>query len=342
MIYRARCVYTAEVATQIIVVLDHVLLTYRWRAIIDGMPIQQINYGRVTWINIINATTDDVDELQHMYSYIHPLHLEDVRSSMERPRIDEDEDYLFIVMHFPLWDARLRLSRASEVDMIVGRGYVVTIHDGRLKPLLKLFEDCERDEDARMQLLGKGANHTFYTIIDRLVDYIFPILRRVDANIHDIEENIFTANTRRIIQDIAVVRRDIIALRRIIRHQVPIVEELENGDNPIIHEDLEEYFSDIDDHLRKARDIIEEDYEIVVSLAETADTLASHRINEVMRILTVFSVILLPLTLISSIYGMNIANMPFADHENGFIIVTVFMIAITIFMLVYFRRRNWL
>ncbi len=305
------------------------------------MTTKQVAHNSITWTNIVRATPEDVEAIRRQYSYIHPLNLEDVLSRIERPKIDEDDDYLFIVMHFPHWDPDTRLSRASEVDLFVGRGYVITIHEGILKPLNRLFQKCENSEDERKTLLGRGSNHIFYTIIDQLVDYIFPILRHVDANIHDIEEGIFTDDTRRIIRDIAITRRDVIALRRIIRHQVPIVEKLEARDHPIIHEDFEEYFDDIADHLRRARDIMEENYEILVGLSETAEAIASHRINEVMRILTVISVIMLPLTLVSSIYGMN-TGLPFQNHPNAFIIISGIMVSITILMLLYFRKRNWL
>jgi magnesium transporter len=261
---------------------------------------------------------------------------------MERPKIDEDEDYLFVVMHFPHWDAAKALSRAREVDIFVGRGYVVTIHDGILRPLIYVWEKCEKDEEYREKLLGRGANHAFYTIIDQLVDYIFPILRKVDGNIRRIEEDIFTADTRVAIREISLVRRDVISLRRIIRQQVPIVEQLERVEHPIIHDDLEEYFGDIADHLYKARDIIDENFEIISSLAETADTLASHRINEVMRILTVLSVIMLPLTLLSSIYGMNFARIPLDNHPQGFWIISLIMVLLALGLLAYFRRRGWL
>jgi len=306
------------------------------------MATESITYGRITWINIVRATFDDVEQLRNTYPYFHPLNLEDVRSPLERPKIDEDEDYLFVVLQFPLWDTRKQLSTASEINIFIGRGYVITIHDGILKPVVDIFRKCQDDETFRERLLGRGANHAFYTIIDQLVDYIFPILRKVDSNIRKIEEAIFTSDTRVIIQEIVLVRRDIIALRRIIRQQVPIIEQLENVDHPILHEDLEEYFGDIADHLHKARDIIDENYEIIVGLAETADTLASHRINEVMRILTVISVIMLPLTLVSSIYGMNIEHLPFAHHDNSFIIMSGLMVVIAILMLLYFRKRNWL
>lgn len=309
------------------------------------MAIQKLTHGRVTWINIVHPTPDDVEELRQFYPYIHPLNLEDVQSLIERPKIDEDEDYLFVVMHFPFYDAKQALTRPREVDFFVGRGYVVTIHDGSLKPLSNLWTRCEIDETQRERIMGRGANHTLYVIVDQLVDYVLPILRKVDGNIRHLEEEIFTSNSREAIRNISLVRRDIIALRRIIRQQVPIVEQLERVDHPIINEDLEEYFGDIADHLYKARDIIDEDFEIITTLADTADTLASHRINDVMRILTVISVIMLPLTFVTSFYGMNIplpGTEEFTTNTNAFWVLSGVMIVLALGLLVYFRRRGWL
>ena len=137
------------------------------------MAIQTLTHGRVTWVNIVHPTPSDVDELRERYPYIHPLNLEDVQSHMERPKIDEDEDYIFVVMHFPQWDPAKALSRPHEVDVFVGRGYVVTIHDGILNPLVNLWDKCNKDDDQREKVLGRGANHAFYVIIDQLVDYVF-------------------------------------------------------------------------------------------------------------------------------------------------------------------------
>lgn len=309
------------------------------------MATEKLTHGRVTWVNIINPTLADVEELRRLYPYIHPLNLEDVQSQMERPKIDEDEDYLFVIMHFPQWDSRQGVSRAREVDFFVGRGYVVTIHSGTLKPMDTLWERCQIDETQRERMLGRGANHTFYVIVDQLVDYIFPILRKVDNNIRRVEEDIFEADAREVIRDISFIRRDVMALRRIVRHQVPIVEQLERVDHPIIHEDLEEYFGDILDHLYKARDILDENFETVSNLADTVDTLASHRINEVMRILTVISVIMLPLTLLSSIYGMNVplpGQEGFTQNDAPFWLLAAAMILLAVGLLAYFRRRGWL
>lgn len=305
------------------------------------MTYQQLTGSRVTWINITNITPDDVEQIRRAFPYIHPLTLEDMLSPIERPKIDDDDDYIFVVAHFPLWDSVSRLTRASEVDFLVSRNYIITIHDGVLKPLTQLAAAIEVNETERQSLLGRSSSHAFYVMLDRLVDYIFPILRKVDANIRGIEEAIFSAEEDALIRDIALVRRDIIAQRRIIRHLVPILDNLERKERPIIHEDLDEYFGDILDHLQRARDIIDEDSEIMGGLAETADTLISHRINGVIRILTVFSVIMLPLTFLTGVYGMNI-ELPLAEHNAAFLIVVGLMITVVVVMLTYFRYRKWL
>lgn len=305
------------------------------------MTTRIIEHEPVTWIDIVHPDADDVARLRRRFPGFHPLNLEDIVSPIERPKLDQDDDYLFLVMHFPLWDARAEISRASEVNFFVVRRSIVTVHNGSLKPLVAAFESCQTDHSERDSLLGRGVNHSIYTLIDRLVDYIFPILNRVDCRVHAIEDALFESNAKRVIQEIALVRRDIISLRRIIRAQIPIVQQLESVEHPILHEHMEEYFGDIADHLLKLRDIVDENYEIIISFADTADTLASYRINEVMRILTVISVIMLPLTLISSIYGMNIA-LPFADDPHAFMITAGVMVVVVILMLAWFRRRHWL
>lgn len=305
------------------------------------MATFELKCSRFIWTNIVHPTRADIDLLRGVHPDIHPLHLEDLLSQTERPKIDEGENYLLVVMHFPAYDLQNRVSRPSEVEFIIGRNYLVTVHEGTLKPLVRLFARCELYESERNTVFGKGANDAFYALIDHLVDGIFPILRDMDITVREIEEQIFSGDARAIIREITVVRRDAIALRRIIRHQVPIMETLERTEHRIIREDLEEYFGDTVDHLLTARDIVEENYEVIAGLAETADTLLSHRINEVMRVLTVISVIMLPLTLISGIYGMNI-QLPLYDHPAAFILVVALMILIATSMLIYFRRRKWL
>jgi magnesium transporter len=305
------------------------------------MSYETLIHGRLTWTHITNPTPGDVSRLHEAYPHFHPLDLEDCLSRIERPKIDEYDDYLFIVMHFPYWDRLERISRPGEVDFFLGTGYLVTVYEGELKPLHNLFLQCQTDGDSRERYMGSGAGLLMHTAVDRMVDYLFPILYKVDANIHTIEENMFGENIQRTIQDISLVRRDIIALRRIIRPQVPIMATLEQIDRPFIREDLDVYFGDTLDHLQKARDIVDDDAEVINSLADTTDALASYRINEVMRILTVISVIMLPLTLIAGILGMNVP-LPLPLRPTSFWGVMGLMVCISISMLVYFRYRRWL
>ena len=305
------------------------------------MATQTIQHGRVTWIKIERVAPPDVEALREAYPYFHPLDLEDLQSRIERPKIDEYDDYLFVVMQFPLWEPVQRVSRAAEVDMFVGSGYFVTVHDGSLKPLRQLFEQCQSNPETREAVMGRGASKILYTVIDKLVDYIFPILYKVDANIRHLEEEIFIEDSRQVMQDLSFVRRDIIALRRIIRPQIAIVENLEKVDRPFIREDLEVYFGDIVDHMMKAYEIIEDHLEVIKGLSDTANTLVSYRLNEVIQILTVISVIMLPLTLISGIYGMNV-DLPLMHHPVAFLLIMTLMASIAAGMLTYFRHRRWL
>ncbi|MFQ5813749.1 MAG: magnesium/cobalt transporter CorA [Anaerolineae bacterium] len=306
------------------------------------MSVETITYGKVTWTNIERPTPEDIEVLRRNYNF-HPLDLEDCLSKIERPKIDEYEDYLFIVMHFPVYDPDQHISRPSEVDFFIGSGYLVTVHDGILEPIYQLFDDCQRYERTRARHMGRGASRLLYSVIDALVDYCFPILDKVDSNIQVIEEEVFTSDMRRIVQDISIVRRDIIALRRIIRPQIAIVANLEQKDRPFIQEELDVYFGDIVDHLNKARDILEDHREVIEGLSETSDSVISYRINEVMRILAIISVVMLPLTLLSGIYGMNLGkNLPLASHPLSFVFIMGLMILMAGGMMFYFKRRGWL
>ncbi|MCB9435498.1 MAG: magnesium/cobalt transporter CorA [Anaerolineales bacterium] len=306
-----------------------------------AMPIETLQHNRITWTNITQPTPEDVDYLREEYPHFHPLDLEDILSTIERPKLDEYDDYLFLVLQFPVWDPIRLFSRPSEVDIFVGSGYVITVHDGKHKPIEQLFRQCQENEGLRDQLMNRGASRVFYAIIDTLVDYLFPMLYKIDAKIRHLEEAIFIENARDVLKELAVVRRDIISMRRIVRPQIEIVENLERIDRAYIREELDVYFGDILDHLNKAIDLIVYHSEIVFGLTDTTNILANLYTNEIMRILTLISVIMLPLTLLSGIYGMNIV-VPFQHHPFAFGIVIGIMVLIAAAMLYYFRRRGWL
>jgi magnesium transporter len=305
------------------------------------MGLETLSHGQVTWVNIEKPSAEDMDYLRERYPF-HPLDLEDCLSRLERPKIDEYEDYLFVIMQFPVFDEAHRVSRASEVDLFIGPGYLVTVHDGNLWPIARLFDDCQTDEAIQAKHMGRGASSLMHDVIDRLVDYCFPILYKVDANILEIEEKIFTDHVPDLLQEISWVRRDIIALQRIVKPQIAIVSNLEHKDRPFIRGDLDVYFGDVLDHLYKAWDLLEDHRDVIEGLSDTANTLTSHRINEVIKILTIISVIMLPLTLLAGIYGMNL-ELPLDENSPySFLVIMLLMALIAGGMILYFKKRRWI
>ena len=189
--------------------------------------------------------------------------------------------------------------------------------------------------------MSRGASHLLHDVIDRLVDYVFPILYKVDANIRELEEDVFTEQVPDVVREISWVRRDIIALQRIVKPQIAIVRNLEHEDRPFIRQELDVYFGDVLDHLNKTWDMLEDHRDVIEGLSDTADILTTYRLNEVIKILTIISVIMLPLTLLSSIYGMNVP-LPFDDSAFSLLLILLLMGLMAAAMLYYFRRRRWI
>lgn len=305
--------------------------------------INAIEEEGVRWINIEHPTSASIDYLRANFSF-HEFDLDDILDTVQRPKLDEYDDYLFVVVQFPVHSKLTRVTTASEVDIFVGHDYVITLHDARLKPLGRLFDEAERSPETRAALFSGGADRLFYRILDQLIDYCFPIARRIMQHIEHIDDIIFEPNSLRTVQEIATVRRDIIACRRIIKPLVPLMALLEKRARLFFDrrdEDIDIYFGDLSDHISKLWDIMEDARDVVESLSATADSITSHRLNEVIKILTIFSVVMLPLTLVSSIYGMNVP-LPRDQNERAFVELLALMALIAISMLAFFRWRRWI
>jgi magnesium transporter len=299
--------------------------------------------GKLTWYYIEKPTEREVQYLADNFHF-HTLALDDVLSKVQRPKIDDYASYLFIVLHFPVFDKANRVTTPSELDIFVGENFLVTSHKGDLKPLSKLFNECLIDEDMRQKYMGRSAGYLFYHILDRLVNYCFPILDKIIESIDQVEDLIFTRTVPETVRGISLIRRDLISFRRIIHPQISVVEELESERYPFFKEDPDVYFGDIADHVRKIWDGLEDCKEVVDGLADTSNWLTSHRIQEVMRFLTIVMALMAPPTLIASIYGMNI-HLPggiTTGDSLTFILVVVFMLFTAGGMLYYFYRKHWL
>ncbi|HYI16132.1 MAG TPA: magnesium transporter CorA family protein [Thermomicrobiales bacterium] len=315
----------------------------RRRPIIET-PAPETNYrlvehGGMRWYDIQRPTSADLDYLRDEFS-VHPLLIDDIVSRSQRPKLDLYDDYLFLVMHFPVHLKQTRTTIASEVDIVIGPDYIVTTHDGNLKPLMRVFESAIESEETRQALMSQTTAHLLYYVIDRLVDYCFPVVGRLTDRIEEIEDAIFSRSDLRLVQEISIVRRDLIAMRRIIKPQLPVISQLEHRAIPLVQSDIDVYFGDIADHLAKLWDSLEDLKEVLEGLSDTFDSLATHRLNGVIKTLTVISVLILPLTFITGIFGMNVP-IPYESSEYALLVISAVLLMITFVMLAAFRRRGW-
>jgi magnesium transporter len=308
-----------------------------------ALNIETISCRKLTWIYMEKPTTREVEHLSNQFHF-HPLNLDDILSRVQRPKIDEYGDHLFIVLHFPVFNKENKVTTASEVDIFIGENYVVTVHcSGDLKPLSKFFKECQINQEICNNYMSYSSGFLLYHILDRLVNYCFPILNKLTDNIDKVEDLIFGRTVPETVREISLIRRDLISFRRVIHPQISVVDDLEHEDYPFLKEDQEIYFGDIADHTHKIWDALEDCKEVVDGLAETSNWLTSHRIQEIIRVLTILTAILAPGTLIASIYGMNI---PLFGGDGGSLIplsiILFIILAIAILMLFFFRRRDYL
>jgi len=306
----------------------------------EKLNLQSLTWGELTWINIEHPTEKETEYLAQNYTF-HPLDLDDCLSRIQRPKIDKYKDYLFLVFHFPVFHKEARVTRASQLSVFIGSNYLITLHKGELKPLVKLFKECEIDEESRQENFSAGSGYLLYRIIDRLVDYCIPISNKMLDNIEDVEDGIFSNTRRSQIKGISVLRRDIIAFRRIIWPMRAVIGSLEPNVRRFTKMDLSVYFGDTVDHLDRIWDALDEYKELIEGLNDTHDSLMTNRTNAIIRLLTIISTILLPTTLIASIWGMNI-GLPFQNSSHSFIYIVLIMAGIIGGMFYFFRRKKWL
>jgi magnesium transporter len=302
---------------------------------------EQVAWGDLTWLNFEDPTQTEIAYLASKYPF-HPLDLDDCLSKIQRPKIDEYKDYLFFVFHFPVFNPETRVTTPSQVAVFIGDKYLITLHKGDLKPLVKLFRDCELNEDTRKENFSYGSGYLLYRILDRLVDYCLPILSKIGDNIEKVEEEIFSSGIPRGIREISILRRDVIAFRKIVWPMRSVLNRLGAKVHPFTNTDLTVYFDDLVDHLDRIWDGLDEYKEIVEGLNDTHDSVATNRTNEVIRMLTIIATVLLPITVVASIFGMNIPLGIFGDSKYSPVFVTLICLVIIGGMLLFFKRHKWI
>jgi magnesium transporter len=304
--------------------------------------VEQIDSAGLRWVNIERPGPLERAWIEEHFDF-HALDLEDVLSRNQRPKIDVYDDYLFIVLHLPVFDRAAGRLGAGELDLFVGPDFLVTIPNQPLQPIEYLFERCRGKEELREQLFSRGSGYLLYRLVDDSFDYCFPMLRKIGNKLDALEDDIFDGRSEEVVRDISNVKQEIINFRKVIRPQRPVLRDLEKVKQRYLATDLdlEIYFDDIVDAHERIWDMLENYKEVAEALEETNESVISHHLNDILRVLTSISVVVLPLTLIASIWGMNV-RVPGQDSVVAFWIVIAAMFGILVGMVAYFRRRGWL
>jgi magnesium transporter len=302
--------------------------------------IEVISHAGLRWVQIEEPSTLERAWLAEHFDF-HSLDLEDVMSRNQRAKIDEYPDYLFIVLHFPVFDKQVGRLNAGELDLFIGPDYVITLPNQPLQPVEYLFERCRTNEEVREQFFSKGSGYLLYHIVDQSFDYCFPMLRKIGNKLELLEEEIFSGRGEEIVRDISNVKQEIINFRKIIRPQRTVLSDLERTKQRYMADELEIYFDDIVDASERIWDMLENYKEVVEALEDTNESVISHRVNDILRVLTAISVIVLPLTFLASLWGMNV-RVPGEGETSAFWVLTGSMVGLLVAMVAYFRHRNWL
>ena len=302
----------------------------------------ELSAAGLTWIHLDAPSLERAQELAERFGF-HPLDVEDVMSKRQRPKVDDyaDEGYLFGVLHFPVYDRNIQRLNAAELDFFVGPDYLVTLPTVELLPVTRLFHRCQDDEAFREQLFSRGSGRLLYELLDDLFDYCFPILDKIGYKLDALEDDIFEGRSEEVVRDISNVKQEIISYRKIVKPERSTLRLLERHVERFLPEELELYFEDIVDAAERIWDMLDNYKEVIEALETTNEQIVSHRQNEVLQILTIISFIMLPLFVITGIFGMNV-HFPGENTGAGFWVICGLMAASVIGMVGYFRYKRWL
>ena len=314
------------------------------RAVPAGAPAErrplELAAAGLTWVHLDSPDSDMATELAERFGW-HALDVEDVLSRRQRPKIDEYPEYLFAVLHFPVYDKAIQRLNAAELDVFLAQDYVVTLPNVPLLPVTRLFHRCEEDAQLREDLFAKGSGRLLYEVLDDLFDYCFPILDKIGHKLDSVEDDMFERRAEDVVRDLSNVKQEIISYRKIIKPERTTLRLLERRVERFLPEELDLYFDDIVDGAERIWDLLDNYKEVVEGLESTNESVISHRQNDVLRVLTVFSAILLPLTLLASVFGMNV-DFPGYGTGTAFWIVVAVMVAVGSGLLGFFRWKRWI
>jgi len=301
--------------------------------------VETIKIGRLLWVNIKNPTNEDLDEIANTYHF-HPLDIEDCRESNQRSKIDIYDDYYFLVLHFPNFDRQNKFIKPKEVKIFWGEDYLITI--GRSHWVVdSVFDDAMEQYQKGEDFEVGTSDAILYAILEKLMNESTYLLRKVGLELELINRQLFGKSPARIIERLSVTRKNIIVLNTMLKPQLRVFNKFESGKVQGFADNMEDYWGNILDYYNQMWDMTEDFGELIEGLSTTFDSMQTNKTNEIMKILTLISSIVLPLTLLTGIYGMNVL-LPLESEQSAFWIIMVVMLGIGGGMITLFKKNGWM
>lgn len=303
--------------------------------------IEQIRLNAVKWLHVHYPSDEDFNLLVKEYGF-HPLDIEDCKTRIQRSKIDIYDNYNFMILHFPYFDKNNRFIKVKEIKIFWSKDYIITFGSAHWV-IRELFLDLRKKiDDGEKDTLLISSDMLLYHMLDGLVKETQVILQRIDAEINLINKEMFNRNAQKIIEKISITRKNVILLNTTFKPQLRLFHKFESGEiKGFVGEDMEDYWGNILDHYQKNWDMIEDDGELLEGLSQTFDSMQANRTNEIMKMLTFISTVVLPMTFITGLYGMNV-KLPLGDHPLAFAMIIGFMLLVVIFLILYFKRKRWM
>ncbi len=314
--------------------------------------IETIQGNGFTWVDLQNPDRKDVEELSQKYNF-NELNIEDCMTKFELPKLDSYDEHFFVILHFPPLAQKIGISKNSQLSIFIGKDFLVTVHQGDLKPLVELVDACmtNSDDELKNKLLGETSGDLLHEIIDVLVDDLLHTSRKIIANLDEMEDNVFD-ESKPVARSIALLRREINRLRRISLPLKKFVLEIAKNVKRFSNspdDELSLYFDDVIDHIDKVIETLDESRETMEIYKDVDFVLSNEKTNKVLAVLTIIFTLAIPSTVIGTFYGMNV-NLPGGLEDNWVILgpFTTFIVVIlasavpAIMMFTYFKKLGWI
>ncbi|MEI6835817.1 MAG: magnesium transporter CorA family protein [Candidatus Falkowbacteria bacterium] len=297
----------------------------------------------LSWVNVSNAGKKEIDYLQSKFGF-NIAHLQASVATVfaQRPMVENEKDYLFLILHFPTFKGDKIVP--GEIEFFVGHGYLITLHNGNLKPLNDFYSYCQDNPHLLLSYKNESSSVLLYELLGRLIKDCYNILDQNSININEVEEIIFSGSQKHAVSKILELRRNIINIRKIMQNHTNVLKRLQEMKSSVVSSQvIKKYYESLAEHSRRIWEILDLQKEMVEVLNDTNESLLNDKMNIIMKTLTVFSVLVLPLNLLAGIFGMNtIKNMPFIDSPYGFWIILGIMFAGLISLLSIFYQKKWI